>query len=596
MAILAVAPIVSLMVLRSPRWYPIFDLAIIEANVRDVAGPHPPLVGLTGRLGTFAEPGHHPGPLGFYSLWPIYALAGGSSWALRLSSVVLTLAGIASTGWIALRRGGRRLVVGLGAVAAVLLAAYPAVVPVDPWNPFQPVFWWPVVLLGVWSVLEDDLVVLPLTVFAASLCAQTHISYVGLVGGMAILTVAVLVARGIRRRADRAARMRLTGWTLGSVTVGLLLWLPPVAQQLFGSEPNLSILFRDFADPALPPLGLRGGIETLLSRMNPWKLVVGRTYDLYGGSWLPGAALVIAWAAAAILTWRLGERRILRLHAVLGVALAMGVISARSIHGLPYSYLFLWAWALAALMIFASAWSVGGWWRSVKGDQQGSMLLRVGSTATAAVVLFTFTGVAAARSAEVHPVDTDSSLALGRVAEPAITTLVRSQAPGLGRDGRYLVTWNDPMSIDGQGWGLANEMLRSGLDVGLSPGYAVNLAGDRARSPSEATAVVHLSVGPDIDTWRRCPGTREIAHHDPRTRTERKEVHRLTLRVQARLRDVGAGDLAPRVESGIMKVGVDPRTPDDVRRDLVRIIGYGWPLSVFTAPPEIRCPSREPVG
>lgn len=590
MAILAVAPVVSLVVLRSPRWYPVFDLAMIEANVRDVAGAHPPLLGLTGRLGTFAEPGHHPGPLGFYALWPVYALAGGSSWALRLSSVVLTVTGVASAGWIAARRGGRRLVVGVGAAVAVLLAGYPATVPVEPWNPFQPVFWWPVVLLGVWSVLEDDLAVLPLTVFAASLCAQIHISYVGLVGGLGLLTVAVLAVRTFRRRADRAARTRLAGWTLGSAALGLLLWLPPIGQQLFGAEPNLSIIVRDFADPDLPPLGLRVGTEALLARMDPWKLAAGRTYDLFGGSWLPGAALVIAWAASAVLARGLRDRRIVRLHTVLGVTLAAGVLSARSIHGMPYPYLFLWAWASAVLMILASAWTLSSWWRSSGGDRGRAVLGRVGPAAAAALVLFAFTGVAVYRGARIHPAASDSSRALGRVASPAIESLERSAVPGLGRDGRYLVTWRDPMSIEGQGWGLANEMLRAGLDVGLPPVYARNLAGDRARTPSEATAVVHLSVGPDIETWRRCPAARELAHHDPRTRAERAETRRLTARAQARLREVGAGALAPGVESGIMKVGLDPRVPDDVRRDLVRIIGHGWPLAVFVAPPDVRCP------
>lgn len=599
LAVLAVAPLVSLVVLRNPRWYPIFDLAMIEANVRDVGGSRPPLVGLVGRLGTFANPGHHPGPLGFYSLWPAYALAGASSWALRLSSVVLTVAGLGGALWMASRRGGRNLVFGVGAVSAVLLAAYPATVPVEPWNPFQPVFWWPVVVLGAWSALDDDLAVLPLTVFAGSLCAQTHISYVGLVGGLGVLVGVVLSARAFRRRHDRAERRRVAAWVGGSAALTALLWFPPVAQQLFGSDPNLSTIADDFTDPALPAAGLRHGAELMFARMNPWKLLTGRTYEVVGGVWLPGALLVAGWAATAVLATRLPDRRVVRLHAVLATALLLGLLSAGSVHGMPYPYLFLWAWALTSLMVLAAAWTLIGWRRSRPGGHERAAGWASTRSAAAAGVAVTvvFSGVATVRAARISPVAVESSRALGRVASPAIAALERSDVPGLGPDGRYLVTWKDPMSVEGQGWGLANEMLRAGLDVGLPPIYARSLAGDRARSPSEATAVVHLSVGPDIDTWRRCPGAREIAHHDPRTRAERAEVRRLTARAQARLREVGEGDLAPVVESRIIKLGLDPRVPDDVRRDLVRIMEHGWPLAVFTAPPGVRClEAPDPAG
>ena len=54
------------------------------------------------------------------------------------------------------------------------------------------------------SVLCDDLVVLPVAVFAGSLCAQAHVAYVGLVVGLSALVLGTLAARV--RRSDRVVR------------------------------------------------------------------------------------------------------------------------------------------------------------------------------------------------------------------------------------------------------------------------------------------------------------------------------------------------------------------------------------------------------
>ncbi len=595
-AVAAIPPLVALIALRTPRWYPIFDMALIETAVRDVASGHPPLLGLVGRFGDFAVPGHHPGALGYYALWPFYAAAGGSSWALRFSSFVLTALAFASVGWIASRRGGRTLVVGVAALLALLVATYPAFLPVEPWNPYEPVFWWPVVLLGVWSVLEDDLAVLPLTVFAASLCAETHISYVGLAGGLGAVTAGVLATRAVRRRSDRRQMGRLAAWGGASLALGVVLWIPPVAQQLFGTHPNLSIIWHDFARPPSAALGWRRGAELLLANMNPVRFLDGRAGLVFGGPRLPGGALVVAWAATVVAARPLRDRRPLRLHAVVGAALLLGLMSARSVHGLAYPYLFLWAWPLAALMILAGGWTVAARWRAVSTSGRGVRLDRLDriAPALAAAALVAFTGVATARAATVETGTERASAALGGVVRPTVATLEGSHRPGYGRAGRYLVTWTDTMSVNGQGWGLVNELLREGLDVGVPAGYSAMLPGNRTRTRSEATALVHLSVGPDIRTWRSCPGAREIALHDPRTAADRAEARRLTARAQARLREVGAADLAPGVETSILTLGLNPRVPADVHADLVRIVARGFPLAVFAASPDVACPG--PTG
>ena len=73
----------------------------------------------------------------------------------------------------------------------------------EPWNPYLPVLWWVVVLLAVWSVLDGDVAMLPVAVVAGSFCAQTHLPYLGLAGGLGVLVVAALVLQAPARRPRR---------------------------------------------------------------------------------------------------------------------------------------------------------------------------------------------------------------------------------------------------------------------------------------------------------------------------------------------------------------------------------------------------------
>src|SRR4029077_14077035 len=76
------------------------------------------------------------------------------------------------------------------------------------------------------------------------------------------------------------------------------------------------------------------------------------------GSRVPGAILLIAFAASVVVAWRLRERVLLALDTVLVVALALGLVSSARIFGTVWFYLLLWAWALCALILFATCWSV----------------------------------------------------------------------------------------------------------------------------------------------------------------------------------------------------------------------------------------------
>ena len=183
-AVVVVPLVVALAALRTPRWYPLLDFAWTEMRVRDVGTAHTPLVGLFGRLSSNGNPGSHLGPISFWSLAPVHRLLGGSAWGLMVGVVVLNATAVGLTIWAALRRGGAVVALGFAAGLAALTHLYGTHVLTEPWNPYMPVMWWVLTLVGLWAVLCDDLPMLPVTVVAASFALQTHISYAVLVAGL----------------------------------------------------------------------------------------------------------------------------------------------------------------------------------------------------------------------------------------------------------------------------------------------------------------------------------------------------------------------------------------------------------------------------
>ena len=363
LVLLAVPLFIALVALHSPRWYPLLDMAETELRVRDVASTHAPLIGLAGRIGPFgANGGSHPGPLSFYALWPVWELFGRSAFGLQVANVVLDIAAMGTALWIAYRRGGLRLVLGLGAVLALLSRAYGAYLLTLPWNPYLPVLWWFVFLLAVWSVLADDLVLLPVAVLAGSFCAQTHISYVGLVGGLVVVVVVAVGYSAFRRRGDPAARRALRVWGLTALVLGVVVWTPPVIDQIVHTPGNLTTIRDYFSHPMTAPIGLHAGVNVVLGQLNPIALVTkvlvkdGHPRPA-GGNRLPGLLLLVAWTASVVVAWRLRQRALLLLDLVLAAALALGVVSAARVFGFVWFYLFLWAWSLTALLLFVVGWT-----------------------------------------------------------------------------------------------------------------------------------------------------------------------------------------------------------------------------------------------
>jgi hypothetical protein len=160
---------------------------------------------------------------------------------------------------------------GVGLVTLTLAQAFGPYALTTPWNPYLPVLWWLTFLLAVWSVLCGDLRVVPVAVFAGSFCMQTHISYLGLVGGLVGVGGVAVAHRLVTGRRDRRAHRRDLGSVVLGAASGVVLWLAPLVEQLTRARGgNLGKIVDHFSHPSEEPVGLSRGVDLLLANLNVW--------------------------------------------------------------------------------------------------------------------------------------------------------------------------------------------------------------------------------------------------------------------------------------------------------------------------------------
>jgi hypothetical protein len=565
--------IVAVAVLHGRPWHPVLDLAMTEFRVRDVFGRHTPLIGLPGRIGTYPNQGSHPGPLSFYLLAPTYRLLGSSSWSMEVGTVVIHLAAIGTGLWLAARRLGWVGLAAGAALFALVLRGYGQDTLTQPWNPYLPVVAWVLVLLATWAVLAgDDIALVPLVV-VATYCAQTHVPYLPLGVGMVVLALGVAALR---------RSWRVIGWSVGA---GVLLWLPPVADQIRSSPGNIRQLVDHFGSPPEPAIGLGDGIRIMLRHLDATALVTrhltGTGQFVDDASTWRGAIVLALWVVAAVVAARIGPRSLRAMHVVVGVAIALGILSTARIFGRPWYYLTLWAWGTTMLTLGAILWTALEVWRA----RRPATDLRRPVTVAAAVVALLATVASTVAFADAHHPEERLSRAVGALAGPTYDAVVAGTGAATGKDGRYLVRWSDAADIGSPGFGLIDELERRGLDVGADEYFRVQVTPHRARPRSDAVAQIHLATGSYIDRWRAVPGAVQVASYDPRTATQKAEFARVRESFIGRLATEGLADLVPLVDTNLFGISVDTRLSAADQADLATLIALGQPMAVFIAPP-----------
>lgn len=587
-AVLVLPLVVAMVALRQPTWFPVLDLAMTELRVRDVGTSRTPLIGLPGRIGrTLADQGSHPGPLSFYALAPAYRLLGRSAWAMQVGTVAVHAVAVTVSLLIARRRGGTPLVLALAAVLAVLMRGYGLETLTEPWNPYLPLVWWFAFLLSVWSVVLGDLRMLPVAVFAASFCAQTHVPYLAMTAGLGGLAGTAAVAWWVRRP-DR--RREVATWVGVALAVGIVLWTPPLIDQVTEERGNLTKLAQHFTDPPEEPVGVGKGLELALLHLDVANLASGQdgtTGSLVTataepeGSVVPGLALLVVWIAAFGVAITLRGREaawpVLGLHVVVAAGLAMGAVSMSRIFGDLWYYLMLWAWGVTALLVVAVAWTAVLAVPSLRRQRHTGAIALV-------AVLVVSAGSFAVDAADAEAPAPRLSSTLGAVTAPTARALADGVGPATGRGGRYVVTWEDALHIGSQAYGLVSELERRGFTVGMTRGLIVPNTKYRTIDPEDATAEVHFATGPYIEPWRQLPDAVEVAYVEPRSPAEIRRFEELRDQAVARLRADGLDDVVPLVDGNLFGASIQRRVPSATRELLAEMLDLGLPTAVFIAP------------
>lgn len=593
---LALPFVIAAVRLVSRHYHPVLDQAMAEFRVRDVGTGDTPLIGLPGRIfppgrvGDYTVQGSHPGPLSFYLIAPTYRLVGSSGWGLLAGMIVLNLVAIALALWIAHRRGGVALTVAIAGTIVLLVRGYGFEVLTQPWNPYLPLLFWLVVLLGTWSVLAGDRRMVVVVTAVGSLCAQTHMPYVGLSLGMGGLCVVALAWHWYRHPVDRNDVVTQVG---RSAIVGVVLWAPPVWDQLTNQPGNLRTIVQYFGDTSEPSVGFVEGARLVLRHLDVFRLVgdgfgadgfvTRAAFDLRG-SILPGLLVLVVWLVAVVVAWRMRHRSLLALHLVIAWALLLGGVSMSRIFGKVWFYLTLWAWTTTILLVVAVlATAVVRLKRSL-GDERSrrplGAVIAVAAVAVGASYAAATVEAFGAEAPEQHLSDT-----LRAVTGPTIDALREGVGAATGDDGTYLVTWRDAANFGSQGFGLVNELDRAGFDVGALPVWRVPATPRRVVDPATATAEVRLATGVYVDEVRALPGAVEVITYDPRDADEFAEYTRLEAEVVDGLTATGRADLVPLLDTNLFGLQLDPAVSPELQRKVNRMLELGTTTAVFVLPP-----------
>jgi len=592
-AAVAVVPLVVALVALSWRpWSPVLDLAMTEFRIRDVGGRYTPRIGLPGRIGTFPDQGSHPGPWSFYLVAPFYRLAGSTAWGMQFGSVVINSVAFVGVALIGRRIGGTVGGLAMAAVAAVAIRGLGLDVLTHPWNPYFPLALWLLLLVAAWAVLAGDHRLAVVVAVCGSIAAQTHVPYLVSCVLVSLLVLAALVRMWLMSTGDEQRAVRHS--TLLALGTTVLLWVPPIVDQVRRDPGNMTMLWRHFTgEPSEPMIPLATAVKVFLRHLDVfgagWSFLFhtdgflvrsGVPVESAGvGSSIGGFVVLVVWIVAALTAFKMQEYVLNALNLVLATALLAGLVSISRILGKVWFYLTLWSWMTLLLLLVSVLWT------AVLVVRRRIELPDARLVSASAVVLG-FSTVLSLGAVAVHQVpERTQSDGLRAIVQPTVDAIEAGVGTAVGRDGTYLVVWQDAMYIGAQGYGLVNELERRGIDAGVREPWRVPVTPQRVLPPGSYDAELHVVSGVYIDEWRGRDGFVEVITVDVRTDDERERFEDLRERVGLRLDELGRSELLDAVDRNLFGASLDPDLPRDVVDDLSEMLLLGAPLAVFIAPP-----------
>lgn len=229
------------------HWIPVSDNGVTAIRTEDVFSRFFPWWGQASSASLAApKPLNHPGPLQFVLLAPPTALLGPGP-GLAIGTGVLNGAAVVIAAWAAWRRAAVVGSVLASVVAGALAWSMGSELLYDPWPAHALMLPTLAFCVLAWAIADGDQVLAPLAVGVGSLMVQTHLTAAYLVPGL--LALGVLVGW-------RAARGRRRGLIMGiAVLVGVVLWIPPLVEEIGARDGNITRLVDQVRHPPRHTVG-----------------------------------------------------------------------------------------------------------------------------------------------------------------------------------------------------------------------------------------------------------------------------------------------------------------------------------------------------
>jgi hypothetical protein len=331
---------------RAEPAFPFSDLAVTETYT---------ILASQGRLflGPYSRfSWHHPGPIYFYALVPLYRMVGGATVGLDLGALAVNMCCTAIALIVACRSGVRWLSAAVCTAFALFAVRFPAAW-TSVWNPHAIVI--PLMAL-VTCVMAIVAGAGPATLIAvavlSSLAAQTHV-------GVALVAFVLAAAASVAAwapggRPDERSRERWL-WTGAAIVAAAICWTPVLIEQLRGPGHNLSAVFAYFSRSA------HG--QTWRDAVNAWSYglsgVLRSDYRVpIGAPVAPAHALAMdiavgfVLAALVVLNGVGGRPGRFAWPALVPIgAAAVGLLSLRQIPGAIDDHVLFWLSGLGALLV-----------------------------------------------------------------------------------------------------------------------------------------------------------------------------------------------------------------------------------------------------
>jgi len=352
------------------------------------------------------------------------------------------------------------------------------------WNPHFGLVFLVGAVAVAWVVASGRYGWWPVAVLFASVAAQSHLIYAFTAVGLAVL--APLVARLLGHRAQR---MR---WLVTGLVVGVVCWIVPLVQEIFGDPGNLTLVAESGSSRS--QVGLGFGMHAFSTAVDPnpiWLTKIPFVATLTGK--LPqyveshavwwGIVVLCLLAAIAFVAW-LTDRRELAALALMGAVVSVGTIASFANFPqnqlAPLDYLIDVLWFVGLVVWVTIAWAVAELAmaglhrvRSVDWQNRFRPPVRIG-LAVGGVILLVVVGYAGlhvlipaarAQAAEAQ-VDIPLDRAIARSIEhhvPAGPVVVKVEPTTFGAQfGYYNIDY----------WGVAMILLKDGWEPGLDEGFS----------------------------------------------------------------------------------------------------------------------------